>query len=85
MKAVLPGKPVDDYIESVARLTWKMVIQQPQMKFSIEGEGQKYCDTIQELQWGSNPVGKSAKVKYYVYPLLYHGDKLMSKGKVFTV
>lgn len=62
-----------------------MVIQRPQMKFSKEGEGQKYRETSQELQWGSNPVGNSAKVKYYVYPLLYHGDKLMTKGKVFVV
>ena len=71
---------IKKFIEAITRLCWKMVIQRPPMelKTSDKYEGEKF----QELVWNSASPDTPNPVVITVYPMLYHGDSLMAKGKV---
>ena len=91
MESSNPGHPiwntavkdmvVQRYVEDTARICWKMAVQQPQMEF-------KKCDKwlgeeFQELHTDS--INSPGAVVLQVYPMLYRGDILMSKGKVLMI
>ena len=78
----IPG--IDKYAEASALLAWKMAIQRPPMIFDQPDVNKPFQgEHLHPLAWGSKP-GKDAKIRYYQYPTLLHGDKVMVKGKVFV-
>ena len=80
----LENKHMVTYMKECCRLGWKMAMQRPQMTFRQPQRGHKLDPKEQELSWGSDPDGKNACIKYSIYPVLMHGDKLMVKGRVFV-
>lgn len=79
------NNPVTKYIEACVRLTWKMAIQKPAMTFQQSGIGDPWQgEQRQDPHWGSSdPQDPESVVLYYVVPMLYHGEALMVKGKVY--
>ena len=59
-----------------------MAIQRPPMEFRFSKEW--LGDKHQELYWNSEPNAADVKV-VHVYPMLYHNNALMAKGKVLVV
>lgn len=74
---VMNGDLVRTYVESVARITWKMVLQRPSMEYRHATE--QYEEQFYELHYQSS---KDQPVANQVYPALFHGSHLMAKGKV---
>ena len=75
------------YIESSARLAWKMALQRPPMRFDTSKEDQLWTKSEEnelDLVLGSEPKQQGAKIQYYLSPVLIHGDQIMAKGKVFV-
>jgi hypothetical protein len=51
--------------------------------FVIIGKGEPFNNKYQEASYDSqSPEDKSNTVRYYWYPVLKHGDKVLVKGKV---
>ena len=55
------------------------------MSFRQDGVGRCWQgEDKQEVYYkSSNPSDPDSKVLFYVYPALYHGDAMMTKGRVF--
>ena len=81
--AYLDDPAIKDYLRECARLAWKMVIQRPAMTFDVRGQGQKCSLNDLEIAWNSDPHTPGAVLRYYQYPTLRHGGKVMVKGTVF--
>ena len=76
------AEAVKNFIEAITRLCWKMVLQRPPMEFKTSDKYEG--ETLQELYWNSpNPDTVNSPV-ITVYPMLYHGDNLIAKGKVLV-
>ena len=69
------------YLKESIDLSYKMAIQRPPMEFSLEGIGRPWNEKTQDLNWGTKKEPNSV-VELYVHPVLLHGGKLMTKGKV---
>ena len=82
--AVKQREEVIEYISSGLRLCWKMAIQRPPMVFRTSD---KYLgDKFQELYWKSeDPKTEHPTKLCHVFPMLYHGQSLMVKGKVYLM
>ena len=69
-----------NFVEAITRVCWKMVLQRPPMEFKTTDAyaGEK----LQELTYDSVSPNTVDCQLITVYPMLYHGDSLMAKGKV---
>lgn len=76
------------YISKAVRVAWKMCIQRPGMTFN-QGKTEKVIkylgDKYHDLAWGSEVKDKKNAEVVEVHPMLYHGDALMTKGKVLLI
>ena len=83
VEKVFSGKVTEQYVSDCARLTWKMVMQRPQMKFGNDTKlPWKGNEKLLEPAWGSNLDAANCKLRYYKHPVLYHDKAVMVKGKV---
>ena len=76
---------IDHFVESVCKLCWQMVCQQPPMTFTTEGVGQPANEDIQKVIPGRNIDFSQMDllvVKRYIEPTLQHGKHIMEKGRV---
>ena len=74
-------------LQEAARLTWKMVIQKPPMIFECPCIDHLWTDvdtTCHEPFYGSDLSAEGALIKYYIFPILRHGNKCMVTGKVYV-
>lgn len=77
------------FLESCVKLAWKMALQSPPVIFSMDGVNKKWdmSGPLQrsDLYWGSViPKDRKPVIDYYVYPMLYQGERLLVKGKVLV-
>ena len=84
IRALVQHHSMLDYYEKCLGLSWKMVLQQPQMLFRCEPKpGGKFDDSRHELHFGSaDPSNSHSEIHYYVHPALYHGTKQMRKARI---
>ena len=74
------AEAVKKFVEAITRVCWKMVLQRPPMEFKTSD---KYKGKMfQELTWNSPDPDTANPPVITVYPMLYHGDSLMAKGRV---
>ena len=60
-----------------------MAIQRPPMELKCS---EKYLgDKMHDLAWNSKKPTDPDTVLIHVYPMLYHGQSLMAKGKVLLI
>ncbi|ESP02146.1 hypothetical protein LOTGIDRAFT_230554 [Lottia gigantea] len=82
-RSLLSNKAVHRYISEASRVTWQMILQQPQM--TLVADDPQYDDVKHKLWWACDK-NSANKVDYYVWPVLYdydHGNILV-KGCVCT-
>ena len=73
---------IKEFVKGICRVCWEMVVLQPPMEFRF---AKKYDAQLQELAWNSASPDTTGAEVINVYPMLYHGNELMSKGKVFLM
>ena len=76
---------IDNFVESVCKLSWQMVCQQPPMTFTTEGIGQPADEDTQKVIPGRDlDFSRMDRlvVERYIEPTLQHGIHIMEKGRV---
>ena len=76
---------IDNFVESVCKLSWQMLCQQPPMTFTTVGVGQPADEDVQDIiptrDLDFSQMDRLV-VERYMEPTLQHGIHIMEKGRV---